>query len=74
MVFQQLVSILFNTFMDCYGTWKDQGFSGLFWEGKAFPDFYGKVKAFPDSGVRGGRVPAVAMDWRPPKKRAEMKT
>ena len=51
---------------------------------KAFLDFSGKVKLFRTFMERsrlfrtlvqrGGRVPAVAMDWRPPKKRAEMKT
>ena len=51
---------------------------------KAFLDFSGKVKLFRTFMERsrlfrtlvqrGGRVPAVAMDWQPPKKRAEMKT
>ena len=56
--------------MDCYGTWKDQGFSGLFWEGKAFPDFYGKVKAFPNSGAEGWQGASSCLGLAPTKEKS----
>ena len=40
----------------------------LFWT------FQGRSRLFWTLVQRGGKVPAVALDWRPPKKRAEMKT